>query len=102
MKRILLSILLLVVALLMSKSFSAELQNFTPQTQPVRGYALAQNDLSKQNTLGAQVHFGPECLCDPSLDNPTFTLVLIAAVMASFTMAIFIYGSQFIATLVAG
>lgn len=102
MKRVIVSILLLLIALLLSKSFSAELQNLTPQTQPLKVYALAPNDLSKQSRLGSQPLARSECLCDPSLDNPTFSLVLIAAVVASFSMAIFIYGSQFIAALVAG
>jgi hypothetical protein len=102
MKRILGSILLLLVALLLSKSFSAELENFTSPAQAVSGYALGENDGVEQSQAGAQSLSLAQCPCDTPPGNPTFTLVLIAVVMASFTMAAFIYGSQFIMNFVTG
>lgn len=102
MKRILVSILLLAVALLMSRSFSMERQNLTSQTQTIGGYVVSETNPIKQSESNLQPFSSAACPCDIPPDYPTVTLVLIAAVTASFTMATFIYGSQFIAMLMAG
>jgi hypothetical protein len=102
MRRILVSILLLLAALFLSKSFSTELPNPIPQTRPLSEIGLGENEVIIQGQFAGPDRSSTGCPCDSPADYPTFTLVLIAAVTASFSMATFIYGSQLIATLVAG
>ena len=102
MKRILVSILLLITALLISKPSAAELNNFSKPVKAATHYSYGQTNTFEQNgTRPAQLS-AVNCPCDTSSPNPTITLVLIAAVAASLVMASFIYGSHFIATWVAG
>ena len=102
MPRIVVSILLLLAALLLSDSFSTELPNRISQTQTLSGIALGENGVMTQGHVAVSARSSGGCPCDAPSDYPTFTLVLIAAVTASFSMATFIYGSQLIATLIAG
>lgn len=102
MPRIVVSILLLLAALLLSDSFSTELPNRTSQTQTLSGISPGENWVMTQGHIAVSASSSGGCPCDTQSDYPTFTLVLIAAVTVSFSMATFIYGSQFIATLVAG
>ena len=102
MKRVAASILLLAAALFMSKLFPAELNNLTGQAKLISHYASSQNYVVKSEPFNDNSFSSAGCPCDTPPSNPTVTLVLIAAIAASLTMAMFIYGSQFIATLVAG
>ena len=100
-KRITVSIFLLIVALLISKPFTPERTNFSPQAGEVRGYTESQNYTIKPEQAGSQQVILMGCPCNTPAPNPTVTLVVIAAVAASLAMAFFIYGSYLIAALVA-
>jgi hypothetical protein len=63
-------------------------------------YSSPQNQISNQQPLSGLLN-AAECACDASA-YPTVALVLLAAMASSLAMATFIYGSHFIATLVAG
>jgi hypothetical protein len=101
-KRILVSIFLLITALLLSKPFAAELNDFSKPAKPATDYSYSQTNTVEQNGTQPSQLSAVGCPCDTSPPNPTITLVLIAAVVASLAMASFIYGSHFIATWVAG
>jgi len=101
-KRILVSILLLITALLISKPFAAELSTFSKPAKAATGYSYNQTNTFEQNGTRPLQLAAVGCPCDTPSPNPTFTLVLIAAVTASLVMGSFIYGSHFIATWVAG
>jgi hypothetical protein len=92
-KRILVSILLLITALLISKPFAAELNTFS---KPATDNSDSQTNSFEQNGTSPIQLAAVGCPCDTSPPNPTFTLVLTAAVTASLVMASFIYGSHFI------
>lgn len=101
MKRILVSILLLITAFLLSKSFAAELSNFSEPAQMATGSSDDQAVFQQKQTGSSQLSVAG-CPCDAPPSNPTVTLVLIASVTASLAMGSFIYGSYFIANWVAG
>jgi hypothetical protein len=101
MKRVAASILLLAAALLISKLFAAELNDFTGQARLI-SHTPSQNYVAELKQFNDNTLSSAGCPCDTPHNNPTVTLVLIAAIAASLAMAMFIYGSQFIATLVAG
>lgn len=92
MKRIVLSIALLGLVFFMSGFFVGEPAKLVGQPGQI--------------TVSQQLNYTPangtECLCDLGASNPTLSLLALAAVAASAVMAAFIYGSHFIATLVAG
>ncbi|MBE7555314.1 MAG: hypothetical protein HS126_30050 [Anaerolineales bacterium] len=102
MKRILVSILLLITALLISKPFAGELNNFPKPAKAASHYSYVQINAFEQEGIRSAPFSTAGCPCDTSSPKPTITLVLIAAVAASLAMASFIYGSHFIATWVAG
>lgn len=102
MKRILVSILLLITALLISKPFAAELSNFSKPAKAATYHSYSQTNTLEQKGIRPAQLSAADCPCDTSPPNPTITLVLIAAAAASLVMASFIYGSYFIATWVAG
>jgi hypothetical protein len=101
-KRISVSILLLITALLISKPFAAELNNFSKPAKAAPPYSYGQTNTFEQKGTRLAPFSTVSCPCDTSSPQPTITLVLIAAVAASLAMASFIYGSHFIATWVAG
>ncbi|GIK38479.1 MAG: hypothetical protein BroJett011_23120 [Chloroflexota bacterium] len=102
MKRILVSILLLITALLISKPFAAELSNFSKPAKAASHSSYSQTNAFEQQGIRSVPFSTAGCPCDTSSPKPTITLVLIAAIAASLAMASFIYGSHFIATWVAG
>ncbi|NJN94546.1 MAG: hypothetical protein HC875_10845 [Anaerolineales bacterium] len=101
MKRIFASILLLMLALFISKPFAAESSQLYPTTDyqisdiDHPGYFIAPNLADTQPLLKVG------CPCDTPYPNPTIKLVITAAITAWVTMASFIYGSHFIAGLIA-
>jgi hypothetical protein len=99
-KRIIVSVFLLIVALFISKPFAPEGVNSSVQAGEIRGYTERQNNLIEANQIGSQQLTLVGCPCDTSSPNPTITLIVIAAVAASSAMAFFIYGSHLIAALV--
>lgn len=102
MKRIVVSILLLMLALFISKPFTAE----PSQLQMTTGEQVDEVDhlnyFVEPNPSGAQPLLAVGCPCDKPFTNPTIKLVIAAAVAVWLTMASFIYGSHFIAGLIAG
>lgn len=97
MKRVVISILLLMAALFISKPFVAEPSRLSvitgEQSSIVNQFNLNPSDTRPILTAG--------CPCDTPYTNPTIRLVIAAAVAASLAMASFIYGSHFIAGWVA-
>lgn len=76
----------------MSGFFTSEPANFVMRS----GQVVAPHSLNYSLTSST------ECLCDIEFSSPTLGLLALAAVAASVVMAVFIYGSHFIAILVAG
>lgn len=102
MKRVAASILLLAAALFISEVFAAELNDFTAHARLTGHYPGHQPDVVAPKLFNDYPLPSAGCPCETPSTNPTVTLVLIAAIAASLAMAMFIYGSHFIATLVAG
>lgn len=92
MKRIALSIVLLVLVFLMSGFFGGEPADFVRRPGQV---------ITSQ-PLNYTLVNSTECLCDIGATSPTPGLLVLATVAVSAVMALFIYGSHFIATLVTG
>ncbi len=92
MKRVALSIALLVLVFFMSGFFVGEPGSFVRRP----GQTISSQSLN-YTLVGST-----ECLCDIGASSPTLGLLVLAAVAASVVMAVFIYGSHFIATLVTG
>ncbi len=91
-KRITLSIALLVIVFFMSGFFVGEPANFVRRPDQV----------FTPQSLNYTLVSSTECLCDFGASSPTLGLLALAAVAASVVMAVFIYGSYFIAILVTG
>lgn len=98
MKRIVASILLLMLALFISKPFAAESSQLYSQISNVDH----PNYFIKPNPTDTQPLLEVGCPCDTPYPNPTIKLVIAAAITVWVTMASFIYGSHFIAGLIAG
>ncbi|MBE7471014.1 MAG: hypothetical protein HS114_17905 [Anaerolineales bacterium] len=102
MKRIVISILLLMAALFISKPFPAESSQLYPATSEQNGEINRQNYLIEPNSSGVSPFLAAGCPCDTPAPNPTIGSVIVAAVAVWLTMASLIYGSHFIAGLIAG
>lgn len=102
MKRIVASILLLMLALFISKPFAAESSQLYPATDSQISNVGPPNYFIEPNPIDAQPLLQVGCPCDTPYPNPTIKLVIAAAITAWVTMASFIYGSHFIAGLIAG
>jgi hypothetical protein len=102
MKRIVASILLLAAALFISKTFAAEVNDFTGQARAISVYTPSQNYISASKQASRIPFSSINCPCTTASGNSTITLTLIAAMAVSLTMATFIYGSRFIATWIVG
>jgi hypothetical protein len=98
-KRILVSLFLLATALIIPKPFTTELEHFSMPIEVTGNYLESPNPITEQKQSASLPSTG--CPCDTPTANPTITLVLIAAIAAWLAMASFIYGSHFIAALVA-
>jgi hypothetical protein len=92
-KRIVFSIVLLMLVFVMSGFFAGEANHLSYQ----------QNQwLVEHNNPSLGLPGSAECLCDFGASNPPLELLMMAAFIASLVMGTFIYGSHFIATWVAG
>lgn len=101
-KRVVVSILLLMVALFISKPFVAEPSQPSVVTGEQYSNVNQQTYFFKPNPSDTPPILAAGCPCDTPYTNPTISLVIAAAAAACLAMASFIYGSHFIAGLVAG
>lgn len=100
MKRAIISLLLLALVFLMSGLFTPE-TIYPAKSAPPDSYASPLNGATNpQPFAGDFLH--PEDNDWDISGYPTPALILLAALASSLTMAIFIYGSHFIATWVTG
>jgi hypothetical protein len=99
-KRVIISLLLLAAVFLMSGLFTPE-TNYSVKPALPDGYTSSPDGAENSQPLaGNFLHPGDY---DPDTSGyPNLALVLLAALSSSLAMAIFIYGSHFIATWVAG
>ncbi|MCK6630172.1 MAG: hypothetical protein L6R45_33975 [Anaerolineae bacterium] len=102
MKRIVISILLLMAALLISKPFPAESSQLYAATSGQNSNVNRQNYSIEPISLSVSPFLAAGCPCDKPSPSPTIGSVIVAAVAVWLTMASLIYGSHFIAGLVAG
>ncbi len=99
-KRVIISLLLLVTVFLMSGLFTPE-TNYSVKPALPGVYAAASSGMANPQPLAGKSLSPEDYDSDPS-GYPTLALVILAALATSLAMAIFIYGSHFIATWVAG
>lgn len=102
MKRVVISILLLIAALFISRPFAAEPDRLYVAVGEQSGNINQQTFYVKPNPSDTPSILAAGCPCDTPYANPTIGLVIVAAAAVWLTMASFIYGSHFIAGLVTG
>lgn len=95
MKRVLISVFLLLAALISSKALAVEPDAVFIFTGAESYYASSQQDAIGASQTVVQPSLGLDCPCNTPY--PNIGLMVVAAMAAWLSMASFIYGSQFIA-----